>query len=189
MTDEQLTKAKSIVQDIKNGTLSEKIIEETADKMIEVWKTTTVSSNYLISNLGRAISLKHGLLKPTANSRGYLEINIDNKHCKIHRLVAMAFIPNVENKDCINHIDGNPLNNRLDNLEWVTSSENLSKKFQGKKLFKRSVQELDENNEVIRTFNSIRECERYHSMTKDSLRDFIRSGRVINGSHYRYVEG
>lgn len=47
------------------------------------------------------------------------------KRCQVHRLIAQAYIPNPENKPQINHKDGNPLNNHIDNLEWVTQSENM----------------------------------------------------------------
>lgn len=47
-----------------------------------------------------------------------------SKSCKIHRLVAKAFLPTVEGKDCINHIDGVKTNNYIENLEWCTKAEN-----------------------------------------------------------------
>jgi hypothetical protein len=49
---------------------------------------------------------------------------IKQKTAKVHRMVAQAFIENVDNKPCVNHKDGNKLNNDVDNLEWVTYSEN-----------------------------------------------------------------
>lgn len=61
---------------------------------------------------------------------GYLVVAIPtipySKNCHIHRLVAKAFIPNPENKPCVDHIDGDKTNNRVENLRWVTHKENCN---------------------------------------------------------------
>jgi len=60
----------------------------------------------------------------TVNNRGYQTVVIRRKTHMIHRLVAQAFIPNPDNKPCVNHIDGNKLNNQVSNLEWCSIQEN-----------------------------------------------------------------
>ena len=110
--------------------------------MKEEWKPIEgYEGLYEVSNLGRVKSIErnvpfrgssitmHGkVLKPYANENGYCFVvlyqNTRQKRHKIHRLVAETFIPNPEKKKCINHVDGNKKNNRVDNLEWCTHSEN-----------------------------------------------------------------
>lgn len=99
--------------------------------MEEIWKDIEgYETLYKISNLGRVKSFyKDKLLKPSINSQGYYRVNLYKKGIAkqmfIHRLVAMAFIPNPDNKPMINHLDCNPLNCKVDNLEWCTNQENV----------------------------------------------------------------
>ena len=81
-----------------------------------------------MSNLGNVFSVYSGMqLKPFMNDR-YLVVDLFaytvRQRIAVHRMVAIAFIENPDNKEYVNHIDGNKLNNCVDNLEWVTASEN-----------------------------------------------------------------
>lgn len=86
--------------------------------------------NYDINEDGIIINTKTGrVLKPYDNGSGYLyvdlRINFKKKRIYVHRMLAMKFIPNPENKKYVNHIDGDKGNNLKDNLEWVTNGENM----------------------------------------------------------------
>ena len=86
-------------------------------------------SNYFITEDGFIISKKtNKVVKTTKSNSGYETVvlwkNGKRKQCTMHRIVALSFIPNPENKRCVNHIDGNKLNNKVSNLEWITHSDN-----------------------------------------------------------------
>ena len=106
----------------------------------EIWKDVDgYEELYQVSNLGRVKSLykkigfyyrNEKILSNCTQPNGYLAVNLGKNSIitrkSVHRLVAQAFIPNLENKPFINHKDGNKKNNCVDNLEWVTHSENVS---------------------------------------------------------------
>lgn len=82
---------------------------------------------------GKPLSIKGKILAQSVSNAGYIRIGIkvnDKSYMRsVHRAVAQAFIPNPEGKREVNHKDGNKLNNRVDNLEWVTPKENIAHAF------------------------------------------------------------
>jgi hypothetical protein len=98
--------------------------------MIEILKQIESYPNYVISNLGYVKSLRtYKVLKVAIDKRGYEKVSLYNDAKKktflMHRLVAIAFIENPENKNQVNHIDGCKTNNKSSNLEWNTCRENI----------------------------------------------------------------
>lgn len=138
------------------------------DKKIQVvWKPVLGYEDYYeISNEGEVRSLNRTVITTNRNSYlrkgkvmskiqdkfGYLSVgltlNSKTKLIKIHRLVALAFISNPENKLTVNHKDGNKLNNNVDNLEWSTYSENSKHAFDNglNNILDRRYSETKENN-------------------------------------------
>ena len=107
---------------------------------MEIWKDIEgYEGLYQVSNLGRVKSIygwcgnrfvkRTKILKLKINNKGYTKVYLyKNKKSKmffVHRLVAMAFVPNPNNLPQVNHKDGNKLNNSIGNLEWCTCSENI----------------------------------------------------------------
>lgn len=93
--------------------------------MRELWRRVKGHLKYEVSNMGRVrVFETKALLRPHEDGRGYLRVDLDKIHCKLHRLVAEAFIPNPENKPIVNHKKGNKHDCRASQLEWMTVSEN-----------------------------------------------------------------
>ena len=99
--------------------------------MKEEWRDVVgYEGYYKISSTGRLYSIRSKrCLSLTLGRFGYLNVELNvhgkNKRVYIHRLVAMAFIPNPENKKTVNHINSIRSDERVENLEWATQSENI----------------------------------------------------------------
>lgn len=105
--------------------------------MKEEWKDVVgFEGAYKISNFGRVYSIPRngtkgtGFLKIHYTHDGYAKVRLiykgKDKTARVHRLVAEAFLPNPENKDTVNHIDGDKTNNMIINLEWCDRHEQLN---------------------------------------------------------------
>lgn len=108
---------------------------------MEIWRDIKdFEGIYQVSNTGKVKRIgdyknqsaswkaEEKILRAGNNGNGYLFVNLmkNNKRCRqyVHRLVAMAFIPNPDNKKAVNHIDCDRSNNNVENLEWSTYKEN-----------------------------------------------------------------
>lgn len=177
--------------------------------MQEIWKDIKgYEGLYQVSNLGRVKSLyrkiktingyvktvRQKLLKQTIDDTGYYVVSLwkNNKHIRphIHRLVAENFIINIENKPCINHIDGNKLNNNVLNLEWCTAKENNIHAYEnGLNPSRKKVNQYDLNGKYIKTWNSIREANRFYKTSHISECCNNNSNRnITKGYIWRYAD-
>ena len=171
---------------------------------MEQWKDIKgYEGRYQVSNLGRVKSLpkKMGngvgymtdtkILHPSTNHNGYCIVNLcKNRVCtfkQVHRLVAEAFIVNTDKKAQVNHINGLKTDNRVENLEWCTQSENqlhrhrvLSHKPYGKPVI------CIEKNE---TYSSTREAARQFGIDCSAIGKCCRGRRkTAGGYHWKYKE-
>ncbi|ATE83523.1 HNH endonuclease [Lactococcus phage LP9801] len=122
---------------------------------------------YEVSNLGKVRNIKSGrILKPVLDRSGYLKHGLSGydkrKSLLLHRIIAIAFIDNPEEKPCVNHIDENKTNNDLSNLEWCTVRENNihgTRTKRGAEKRSKKVIQLDLNDNVLNEFESMEQAE------------------------------
>lgn len=181
----------------------------------EIWKPVVgYEGLYEVSSIGRIKSLKRivrnnggyrttpELIKKNSIDRsGYEFVWLWNKSGRIHRvhkLVALAFIPNIENKPCVDHINGNRRDNRVENLRWCSHKENSNFEIARERLsqnapwrgkygsdnpFAKSVIQCDLNGGIIREFGGVLEASRETGINHRCISDTCRKKQKTAGGY------
>ncbi len=170
---------------------------------METWKPIKgYEGLYEVSDLGRVKGLRRNkVLTPFKRHNGYLGVRLyksetDQKIFTVHRLVASAFCENAQGKLCVNHINENILDNRAENLEWVTNQENITykdtQKRKGSSLSKRleltnqtiRVAQYSGDGTLINTYPSINKCSAETRVPYTAIYKAVRDG---NGAAHGYI--
>lgn len=171
---------------------------------MDEWREVNGNDNYIVSDAGSVRRVGSDVDHSVRDSKGYLTVDLykDSKRstCRVHRLVAEAFVPNPDDKPHVNHKDGNKHNNRATNLEWVTRKENCKHAWENG-LAKPSYGMLGKKNpnggrkgrpiRIIETgdvYNTLKECEEAIGGNNRHINDCL-CGRqkTHRGYHFEYV--
>lgn len=156
--------------------------------------------NYKINEHGNIIPK----VKTFVSTSGYLYARLNGSRVSVHRLVAKLFVPNPDNKPCVNHIDNNRLNNDYENLEWVTHKENTAwAKKQGRlktnheqnfakiqvrncKITSKQIDQYDKDWNFIRTWPSMAEVQRQTGMYATNICQACKCNGKVYGYFWKY---
>lgn len=139
-----------------------------------------------VLKLRKEIKDKHNWLP-----RYYVHLSKDGKSKRfyVHRLVAQTFIENPDNLPDVNHINGNPLDNRVENLEWITKADNLRHAFENNLIkTQKPVAKMDKNTGgIIEIYKSESEACRQHNVTQGKILRSIQRNGTCRGFKWKYI--
>lgn len=157
----------------------------------EIWKDIKgYEGKYQVSNMGRVWSVRAQRCLSPDKSNGYCRVQLHAKNGKIkkelvHRLVALAFIPNPNNLTIVHHKDANTMNNTISNLAWVTAIQNNTDKHR-MKLVQKQVLCVETNQH----YNSIKEAAADKGICASHIGEVCKGKRkTCGGYHWCFVGG
>lgn len=167
----------------------------TDEQLVEIWKPVYKYENlYEVSNLGNVRSIKRKgtsgvLLKQDKRKDGYLQVHLTKngkmKNFLVHRIVAYTFIPNNCNFPEINHINEIKADCKVNNLEWCDKKYNMNYR---NRPYKNAikVKQLDENDNLISIFNSIREAGKITNINQSHISKCCK-GKIKTAGGFRWI--
>lgn len=176
------------------------------------WRTIAENTSYMVSNSGLVKSLKTNKILKFGNRSRYYTVSLSENGKMVtryvHRLVALAFIPNPYNKRYVNHLDHNIKNNNSNNLEWCTASENARHSYEKNRRVaeyrttrkeitekminttKKRVVQYDLFGQQINCFESAAEASRQTKINSKGISSVCRGKRKTAGGFiWRFQEG
>ena len=181
--------------------------------MTEIWKDIEgYDHKYQVSNLGRIRSVDHygphggfiknqklykgRIIKPYTTKNGYMRAHIKKyKDISVHREVAKAFVPGYFEGAEVNHKDENRMNNRWDNLEWVSHKDNMNygtrtARVQEKMIEQRGVlvRQYDKEGNLIAEYPSIRAAARGLGVSTRAIYQALKRGNKCKGYHLERID-
>lgn len=186
-----------------------RIESEVTDHKVAVWRGWN-NTQYLVTDNGRVFHYREefGLGKEIKQYtvRGYKAVGLCSEKGKykkiyVHRLVAISFIPNQENKAEVNHKDKNKANNCVENLEWVTKSENERHKRQSYKNSPETNKKISDSHkgaksyrakkviciETGQTYETAKEASFSIGRSQNAVSQVCNNGKAIKGLHFKYI--
>jgi hypothetical protein len=157
-------------------------------------KIDNLVEDYAITVCGKLYNLStKKWIKPTIKN-GYKYVNLSaygdsQRHYSIHRLVAMTFIPNPNNLQVVDHINNDPLDNRVENLQWLTQKQNINRSTK-KTSHERKVIKLDKDTlEELETYDSITDAAESIDKTRRAIQLVLNGkNKTAGGYKWKYVE-
>lgn len=150
----------------------------------EQWRDINgFEGQYAVSSKGRVRNLENGkIFTGTDNGHGYRIITLKDKSYKVHRLVALAFIPNPDKLPEVDHLDEVKTNNNVSNLRWVTASENQRHSAHQKSC---RINQLTLDGELVKAWDSFHQIERDTGYFKQAINQVCK-GRLRQAYGYRW---
>ena len=157
-----------------------------------MWKVSDLYPNYEVSDQGEVRNAKtKKLLSLKKKIRGYVYVHLHqdgkSKVVTVHRLIASAFIPNPNNLETVNHINYIKDDNRVENLEWMSYSENSGNKNPHKIIVGKQIEQLDLNGNILAEFDNISQAAKELQINRGNINQVcLGKLKTAGGYIFRY---